>query len=242
MALFTGDYLRDTRHLTPLRHGIYLLLLMHCWDQKGPLPLDANECAGIANCRSHDEIHALDYVLSKYFVKMEDGWYNERMQEEIVKAEMLAKNRSKAGKISAAIRARGKVRRAKATSVEQVLNISAASVEQLSVSPSPSPSPSPSLIPKESTTLSGKPDVALFGQAKEILDALNEVSKTQFRAKNPNGKLTASAARDPAFKEVRTEDDFAAGDRRLISAARARTAGRCDLLHAAQNLIPETEL
>lgn len=99
LALYTGDYLRDTRHLTPLRHGVYLLLLMHCWDARGPVPLDEQECAGIVNCRSADEIDALRYVLDRYFTKMDDGWYNHRMQKEIERAANISNSRSEAGKI-----------------------------------------------------------------------------------------------------------------------------------------------
>ena len=86
---------RDTRHLTPMRHGVYLLLLAHCWDQKGPVPLDEQEAAGIANCRSADEIDALRYILDRYFVRMDDGWYNRRMVEEIARAETISDTRRK---------------------------------------------------------------------------------------------------------------------------------------------------
>ena len=97
LALYTGDYLRDTRHLTPMRHGVYLLLLMHCWDQRGPLPLDEEDCAGIANCRSADELAALRYVLNRFFIRMEDGFYNKRMQAEIEKAHAIHLKRKDAG-------------------------------------------------------------------------------------------------------------------------------------------------
>lgn len=97
MPLYTGDYLRDTRHLTPMRHGVYLLLLMHCWDSKGPAPLDEQECGGIANCRSADEIDALRYVLERYFVRMNDGWYSARMQKEIERSEVISAKRAVAG-------------------------------------------------------------------------------------------------------------------------------------------------
>jgi uncharacterized protein YdaU (DUF1376 family) len=97
MPVYTGDYLRDTRHLTPLKHGIFYLLLMHCWDQKGPLPLDEQECAGIANCRSADEIESLRYILARFFVRMEDGFYNHRMQKEIERANSISQARSEAG-------------------------------------------------------------------------------------------------------------------------------------------------
>jgi uncharacterized protein YdaU (DUF1376 family) len=98
MPLYTGDYLRDTRHLTPTKHGVYLLLLMHCFDQKGPLPLDEQECAGIANCRSADEVDSLRYILERYFIRMDDGWYNRRMQAVIEKAESISNYRSEAGR------------------------------------------------------------------------------------------------------------------------------------------------
>lgn len=98
MPLWTGDYLRDTRHLTPQKHGIYLLLLMFCWDQKGPVPLDEQEAAGIANCRSADEIEALRYILARYFVRMEDGFYNKRMQLEVERSEALSRARAEAGR------------------------------------------------------------------------------------------------------------------------------------------------
>jgi uncharacterized protein YdaU (DUF1376 family) len=86
LPLYTGDYLRDTRHLTPAKHGIYLLALMYCWDTQGPMPLDEQECAGICNCRSADEIDAMRYVLQRYFV--DDGWYNKRMAEIVAQAKI----------------------------------------------------------------------------------------------------------------------------------------------------------
>jgi uncharacterized protein YdaU (DUF1376 family) len=133
--LFTGDYLRDTRHLSPLKHGIYLLLLMHCWDQKGPVPLDEQEAAGIANCRSTDEIDALRYVLDRYFTRMIDGFYNHRMQQEVERSESISHARSEAGR-------KGYEARAKHLSGK-----SQAIAKQVHLSPSPSPSLSPSLSP-----------------------------------------------------------------------------------------------
>jgi uncharacterized protein YdaU (DUF1376 family) len=98
MPLYTGDYLRDTRFLTPLKHGIYLLALVHCWDSKGPMPLDEQECAGICNCRSADEVEALRYILERFFVRNDYGYFNVRMQKEIERSEAISGARSVAGK------------------------------------------------------------------------------------------------------------------------------------------------
>lgn len=140
LTLYTGDYLRDTRHLTPLKHGIYLLALMHCWDSKGPMPLDEQECAGICNCRSADEIEALRYVLNRYFVRMDDGIYNKRMAEEVARAEMTSMGR-RAGGLKSAQARREKARAGTAAKREQELNKSSTQVEDVSVSPTPTPTP-----------------------------------------------------------------------------------------------------
>lgn len=119
LALYTGDYRRDTQHLTPLKHGIYLLLLFHCWDTQGPAPLDEQELAGIANCRSADEIDALRYVVGRFFVRMGDGHYNKRMQQEIERASAISTCRANAGRRGA--NARMQRFRVAQTSAEQVL-------------------------------------------------------------------------------------------------------------------------
>lgn len=133
--IYTGDYLRDTRHLTPQKHGIYLLLLMHCWDQKGPVPLDEQEAAGIANCRSADEIESLRYVLGRYFVKMADGWYQGRMQREIERSENISKARSSAGRAGYQAKAKQLLSKSKA----------------LASTPTPTPTPTPIPTPKTGT-------------------------------------------------------------------------------------------
>lgn len=151
MPLFTGDYLRDTRHLSPLRHGVYLLALMHCWDSKGPMPLDEQEAAGICNCRSSDEIEALRYITDRYFIRMDDGHYNKRMTEVVADAERWGQ-KSRTGGLHSAETRRAKARRGAARkAIEPPFNHPATTlstvVEGSLVSPSPSPSPSLSSTP-----------------------------------------------------------------------------------------------
>jgi len=97
LPLYTADYLRDTRACSMAEHGAYLLLLIHCWDTREPVPLDEREAAGICNARSGDELEAMRRVLRRYFVCMEDGWYNRRMQLEIERSESIASKRRAAG-------------------------------------------------------------------------------------------------------------------------------------------------
>lgn len=94
---YTGDYRRDTAHLSCSEHGIFLLFLAHCWDQRGPLPLDERKLVGVCNARSTDEVEAMRRVLAEFFVQMDDGWYNRRIQKEIERASNISAIRSKAG-------------------------------------------------------------------------------------------------------------------------------------------------
>ena len=126
LPLYTGDYLRDTQHLSCSEHGVFLKLLIHCWDQRGPVPLDERKQTGITNARSGDEIEALRRVLGEFFVRMEDGWYNHRMQMEVERANAISAGRSAAGKLGYQAKAK------------QLLSKSQASVKHV---PLPSPPP-----------------------------------------------------------------------------------------------------
>jgi len=101
LPLYTGDYRRDTQHLSMMEHGAYCLLLMHCWDQRGPLPLDERRVFGICNARSNEEMGAVRHVLTEFFTRMHDGWYNQRMDREINRAAALSERLSTAGKAGA---------------------------------------------------------------------------------------------------------------------------------------------
>lgn len=138
MPFFTGDYLRDTRHLSMCEHGAYFLALTHCWDSKGPMPLDERKQFAIVCARSSDEMEAWRRVRGEFFVLADDGWYQPRMAQEVAKSERLSATFREAGLKSAAVR-RTKARDAKS---EPRLNLGSTDLEPRSVSPSPSPSPS----------------------------------------------------------------------------------------------------
>jgi uncharacterized protein YdaU (DUF1376 family) len=139
MPLYTGDYLRDTRHLSVMEHGAYVLALMHCWDQKGPMPLDERRQFHIINARSNDEQAAWVRVRDDFFIRMEDGWYNKRMAEIVGDAEAISARNRMAGQRSAEVRRmRSAVRKA---GVQRAFNERSTSVERASEPPPPPPQP-----------------------------------------------------------------------------------------------------
>lgn len=49
MPFYVGDFLADTMHLGATETGIYIRLIMHCW-QHGTIPLDDRRLAIITHC------------------------------------------------------------------------------------------------------------------------------------------------------------------------------------------------
>lgn len=177
LAIYTGDYLRDTRHLTPLKHGVYLLALMHCWDSKGPMPLDEQECAGICNCRSSDEIEALRYVLNRFFVQMDDGWYNARIQREIERAHAIGLKRKSAG---------AKGYQARAKQLPSICQASASNTTPITI---PTPTPTPE---KQKNIVGQKPD------AIAVLQFLNEKTGRNYRPVKANIEMIEARLKEGA--------------------------------------------
>jgi uncharacterized protein YdaU (DUF1376 family) len=88
MPLYVGDYLADTRRLSTLEHGAYLLLIMEYW-QHGGLPSDEAEIADIAGL-SAEQWEAARPRLSRLF---KDGWRHKRIDEELLKAAEISERR-----------------------------------------------------------------------------------------------------------------------------------------------------
>ena len=99
MPLYVADYLRDTRHLTTLQHGAYLLLIMEYWS-KGKLPsTDAERARVTAMTRKQWLSNRL--VLASMF---EPDWRHLRIDAELKKAFELKLKRqvfgAKGGRVS----------------------------------------------------------------------------------------------------------------------------------------------
>ena len=81
---YYGDYLKDTMQLSAERHGIYLLFMIHCW-QNGSIENDPESISMIAKVDSNST--APKYILDKYF-KYADGEYT---HSRVTKEKELAK-------------------------------------------------------------------------------------------------------------------------------------------------------
>jgi uncharacterized phage protein (TIGR02220 family) len=189
LPLYTGDYLRDTRHLSMSEHGCYLMLLMFCWDQKGPLPLDERKILGVCNARSGDEIEAMRRVISEFFVRMDDGFYNKRMQEEIERAENVSAARSQAGR-------RGYEARAK-----QLPSNCQAIAKQVHLSPPPTLTSALSPSSEVKSSLSGKPD--LMPQVREVLQFLRNMTGRNYREVPPTVKLITARLKNTPIADIK---------------------------------------
>jgi uncharacterized protein YdaU (DUF1376 family) len=94
MPLYVGDYLADTRRLTTLQHGIYLLLIMDYWSTGG-LPSDEAQLAQIAGV-SQKQWECNRNAIAPLF---QSGWRHKRIDEELAKAaEVSGKRKASAEK------------------------------------------------------------------------------------------------------------------------------------------------
>jgi uncharacterized protein YdaU (DUF1376 family) len=78
--MYWGDYLRDTRDLTTLQHGAYLLLIAHYW-QHGGLPANEKQLAAIVGL----SVYKWRAIRDPIAVKFSDGWTHKRIDRELAK-------------------------------------------------------------------------------------------------------------------------------------------------------------
>ena len=92
MPLYWGDYLRDTRDLSTLQHGAYLLLIAHYW-QHGGLPDDERALASIAGVPRPTWRRIAPALAAKFA----PGWRHKRIDAEIERTEHAITQRRIAG-------------------------------------------------------------------------------------------------------------------------------------------------
>lgn len=105
MPLHVADYLKDTRHLSTVEHGAYLLMLMNAWTAGGTLPTDERRLARIAGLDADQWAESGEVLLA--FFTLDGGAYrHKRIDAELVRAGRLIEQKRAAGKASAEARAR----------------------------------------------------------------------------------------------------------------------------------------
>jgi uncharacterized protein YdaU (DUF1376 family) len=100
MKFHVGDYLADTMHLTTFQHGIYLMLIFHCFKHHGDLPLDERELARIARVPVPQWRRYSPPVMA-LFRREKHAWRHTRIDAEIVSREKLSETRQSAGRSGA---------------------------------------------------------------------------------------------------------------------------------------------
>ena len=116
-----GDFDRETRHLTRVERSIYRDLLDLYYSTETQIGLDLTAVCRLVIARTDEERTAVEQVLSEFFTKTPNGWYQSRCEREIAEYRANQSQKAIAGKASAA---------AKQAKREQALNGVSTGVEQ----------------------------------------------------------------------------------------------------------------
>jgi uncharacterized protein YdaU (DUF1376 family) len=76
-----GDYQSHTAHLTEMEDLAYRRLLDWAYLHESPIPLDVEQISRLIRMRSHSDCIAS--VLQEFFVRTDDGWVSQRVEQEI---------------------------------------------------------------------------------------------------------------------------------------------------------------
>ena len=89
MPLYVGDYYRDTRHLTTLQHGAYMLLIMEYWT-KGYLPKEPLKLRKICGLSYH-QWQSNSLAIASFFTP---DWRHARIERELEKSKEISMKRA----------------------------------------------------------------------------------------------------------------------------------------------------
>ncbi len=76
-----GDYTKDASHLSLMEHGAYTLILDRYYATERPI--SRSDALRVTHARSEDEVAAVDFVLTEFFVLHGDVYRSKRADEEL---------------------------------------------------------------------------------------------------------------------------------------------------------------
>lgn len=116
-----GDYLSHTKHLTPIEDICYRRLLDFYYLHEKPISNDVSKITRLLMLNGHST--DVERVLNEFFVLVDNEWFNNRADAEIVTFHSKKEQASMAGKASAAKRSRAIQRPLNDRSIPVELNI-----------------------------------------------------------------------------------------------------------------------
>jgi len=78
-----GDYLVEAAHLSFVEDAAYSRLIRLYYGREQPFPADVVKVIRLSGARSKAEKAAVQTVLQEFFLLQEDGWHNQRLDEDI---------------------------------------------------------------------------------------------------------------------------------------------------------------
>jgi len=101
--LYPSDFIGATVGLSCQEVSTYSWMLT-LYYELGPFPVEKIRTYRIVRCESDEQKRTVDFILSEFFVQREDGWYQERAEQERVKQAQVHKLAVESGKRSALAR------------------------------------------------------------------------------------------------------------------------------------------
>lgn len=101
-----GDYQSHTGHLDPIEDIAYRRMIDWCYLHQKPLPDDVAKIGRLI--RMPDNLAVIRDILNEFFMVTPDGWWQQRIEEEIARYEEKREQASRAGKASAERRLNGR--------------------------------------------------------------------------------------------------------------------------------------
>lgn len=80
-----GDYAEATAHLTFVEDAAYARLIRKYYSSERPIPADLGAAQRLIGARKKEEKLAVNAVLKEFFSLKDDGWHNERCDEELAR-------------------------------------------------------------------------------------------------------------------------------------------------------------